>query len=79
MEGGCTHEPFLEGAHSRELAVYAAFARLDPGLRMPRLYHGAPYRRQDRTGVAIMEDLSDRATTVRVLPAGLTHGYYRLQ
>ncbi|KAL3109918.1 hypothetical protein niasHT_016534 [Heterodera trifolii] len=68
---------YLAKAHKREIAFYDCYHRLDPSNRfLPKLFYGAEYDSQHHEGLIIMEDLSDRACCVPMLP-GLSDAQVR--
>ncbi|TKR80456.1 hypothetical protein L596_014527 [Steinernema carpocapsae] len=59
---------YLETAHTREIQFYEAFANRGNGLRLPVFYYGYEYSRKHDKGVLVMEDLSQVAKTMNILP-----------
>jgi hypothetical protein len=59
---------FLEFAHSKEIKFYQLFSALEPTLKIPKFYYGFEFNRKHKDGVLILEDLSLRAVTLRMLP-----------
>uniref|UniRef100_A0A914DUR1 CHK kinase-like domain-containing protein n=1 Tax=Acrobeloides nanus TaxID=290746 RepID=A0A914DUR1_9BILA len=60
---------YLEYCHSQEIIFYKQFHQIDPTLKLPTVYYGHEYRRNHNKGLIIMEDLTKRATTLKMLPA----------
>jgi len=58
----------LERAHKLEEAVYNFYANVSTELKLPKFYYSSPYKRDSNTGIIIMEDLTQRASTVKLIP-----------
>uniref|UniRef100_A0A915CR22 CHK kinase-like domain-containing protein n=1 Tax=Ditylenchus dipsaci TaxID=166011 RepID=A0A915CR22_9BILA len=61
-------EEFLTLAHSREILFYQLFPTYEKTLKLPKFYYGFEFSEKHTDGLIIMEDLTPKATTIKMLP-----------
>uniref|UniRef100_A0AC34QKM4 CHK kinase-like domain-containing protein n=1 Tax=Panagrolaimus sp. JU765 TaxID=591449 RepID=A0AC34QKM4_9BILA len=58
----------LERAHKLEGRVYNFYAHTSEKLKLPEFYYSSPYKHDANTGIIMMEDLTQWAKTVKLIP-----------